>query len=295
MTAEVKSHVVLPIAPCVGDSVEMHLVVAVPAGAKIEKTSSIVVRGILDAKESSGEGEYFAGDYTVLQARVDSVSEGVCNIIVRFTPWNVGSIQLGTLCVDEGSATPILIVPPSVDVASVFPNGAFGEELRPPLGPLLPPYTVHTLYISAAMGIVLLAAVCMLLAKRHSIHAWMALRMMEVREWRNLKSLRHKLSVLGESRGDDTEFCSALQEAVKTYLGKRFGEDFRAYTTREVSAVCFSRIDGVASSEAEEVYDVMIEAMRRTDYVRFAKSALEAGERGMLLEAVADAAEHINA
>lgn len=212
--------------------------------------------------EADGEYAYSRqDDYMITGSHISTNSDGSHVLTVNFVPWQVGDITLPPI---GGVA-----IPP-VTVVSVFPDGAEGEELRPPLGPLLSPITVHTLYAVVAAAIALAVLLCIAASKWQSIRAYVLLRAMEANERRNERALRKRLDNLIKSKGDDAAFCTELQQTIRAYLETRFGEHFSSLTTGEVATQVWGKTSAISSNETEDAYNALFDVMRRTDYVRFA-------------------------
>lgn len=310
MTAKIASSLVSPLNPCVGDIVEMRLTVNLPQGAVLREKDK-AQGAINDAAVKNNNA--LSRPVTVTDIRIDNAIEGgkdgeeggtsTLHLTIHLIPWQTGSVQLDTFDLSGGikydngeEGEPFLLSPPPVTVMSVFPNGVQGEELCPPIGPILPPFTAHFLYATIAFTLIIIALLCMAAAQRRRIKSWIDLKVLEVKERRNVKMLRKRLMSLtrnAEANNNDAFFCTELQQAVRTYLAKRFGEDFAPLTTGEAAAVCLSHTEGIITREKEEAYDTLENVMRRTDYVRFSKNVLESGERVRLITLVLDAANVI--
>lgn len=286
MTAKVISFVLSPINPLVGDNVEAHIVFKLPPDAfppaeriaaypapisddELASAYSLNFASIQSVPNSSIEALSILDSYIESTRAPSSSTQNTCTLVVRFMPWQTGIINLPPFICPLPSADSVKVLPPSVIIASVFSNGVTDEDLRPPLGPLLSPFTVHVLYASIAVAVALFAALCITATKRRAIRLWFALRKLEYKEKQNTRALRKRLAALTKSRTDDDVFCTRLQQSVRTYLGTRFGEDFSALTTKEVAAVCAIRTTPTASTTTEEAYNSLIAVMRRADYVRF--------------------------
>lgn len=267
--AEIISFSLVPLNPCVGDRVTAKIVFC--ADAKGINTNEHIAKAFNALSCDTN-------DFLITDTNIATSSDGNSVLTVNFIPWQSGSIQL--------PAAGDITIPP-ITVASVFPNGTLCEELRPPLGPLLSPITIHTLYASVAMGIVLLAALCVAVSKRQSIRVWFILRKLEARERRNERALKKRLAVLSKSHIYDAVFCTELQQTIRAYLETRFGENFKSFTTGEVAAKIWNKTVPTSSNEAEDAYNALFDVMRRTDYVRFAgeeSGGLVAHEREKLIQ-----------
>lgn len=293
MTLEVISCVLFPLNPLVGDKAEAHVVLKLPPDTALPPSA---VRALPVTKTEALPSPI---PFAIQDAYIEGASKSACGggtlaFTVCFTPWQTGTLNLPPF---KCSLTPDkecqIIVPP-VTIMSVFPDGVAGNELRPPLPPLLPPVTAHVLYASIAVFLLLIAAMCFAAARWKEICKYFILKKMLRQERRNAKFLQKRLAALAKSRTDDRAFCTGLCQAVRSYLAARFGEDLAACTTGEVAAVCAERTAHIVSDKAEEAYNALIAVMQRTDIVRFcpkdgAQGVLQIREREYLINEVLQA------
>lgn len=264
-------YTITPLHPSVGDSVTLVI-------THCDKRSISDKDASISASEATAASDEAA--YTILDWHIDEGEDG--NVLtVHFIPWVTGSIQL----------MPIAgVTPPLVTVVSVLQQDVAQAQPRPQQGPLFSPITIHALYASAGAVVCALMALCVAVAKWRKIHAWFRLSAMQATELRNARALKRRLAELLKGTAGDAAFCTELQQAIRSYLGTRFDEDFAPLTTGEVAARVAAKT-AVAAAETEEAYDDVIDVLRRTDYVRFSLAPMEAHERDGLVERVLTASD----
>ena len=211
-------------------------------------------------------------------------------LVITFVPWRSGLIQLPAQRVYQDGASAdfgIDITPSSVEVASIL--GKTGQtELQPQLGPQLVPGTTWILYLMAAGGIALVAAVCVCLAKfsaltgryRNFLRSWQ-LKKNAAKAGKGLRCLARSASCT------DKEFSSALQNIIRAYFEGRYGERFSSCASPEFLPKYYAITQNLLPDSINERVEAVHAVLRRTDFVRYSPDAhLERNERPALIDTV---------
>lgn len=223
-------------------------------------------------------------------------------LLVSFIPWTTGEIvfddfdlsalsmgrdgtlkeesvdeekEIDTLAVESGiNPAPYKITLDPVTVVSLS-NQLNVVGLRPPVSPLLLPGTKYVLWTLIVVGVVLLFAVCFILAKIRSIReAWFNLQeRLGLVRMSNLT--KRKLKKLSTKKCSDAEFAAEWQQIMRSYLKSRFDVPFDSVTTKRISSVIFNKTVGMLTETKEDAIFNIVSLFTRTDYIIFAQNSID--------------------
>ena len=204
---------------------------------------------------------------------------------MTLVPWKPGKIQFPRFdflsifetekLAKNADASDFCIQLEPVEISSIVEK-THETQLRPPVPPFVIPGTT---YIIFAIAVVSLAALILLLR--------FLLKLKDFLEWsENIKLKRFfkknamaaikKISRLQKDVGiHDIDFCSEIQNTVRTYLQNRFDYPFCAVSCAGITAAFNSIFCGLLSDETASCVEDVAAIFVRTDYIRYAHDSID--------------------
>lgn len=255
---------VFPRSPSVGDEVEVRVEFDSPVDFSREEIS---VQSFPFPSDCD--------DYTLKKSFVEKIGRS-CFFTLSFVPWKTGEIEFPRMdmarMAGARASVSIPVVMEPIEIRSLLSEG---EGLCDAAGPLLLPGTIYAVYALAAALIAAAASLALLALKFPALRALAKRASMSRAARRNAKKFQERLRRLGESNERDEIFCEKMQNAAREYLGAKLGVDFKSVVSSKISAEVEKIFAGTLSVEKQEAVESIERAMRRADYIRFARGSAD--------------------
>ncbi|MBQ6780799.1 MAG: hypothetical protein IJP62_06160 [Treponema sp.] len=272
----------MPEKPCIGDTAELRY---------IFHTDSNLMENEETHKNLPVDMPVFASQSeqcTVLSATLDRF-DSEYTLSLSLIGWKAGQIDFAPFILQD-----YLIDLNPIEIQSVVEKTG-ASSFRPPAPPLVVPGTTAILAILGVVFILLLGLAVFALFHIPAIADFFTKSREERRIKKNMRIALKKLRTLAAKTDslDDTRFCAVIQHILREYLSKRFCHDFAPVNSADLYAVFEEICGGELSKEQEDSVQRIMYLFNRTDYIRYAHAALDAGERETLLEAATKSVEDI--
>lgn len=212
-----------------------------------------------------------------------AVLERVANeytLTLTIVPWKAGTLVFAPfdlaslLHPDEMQTLPLFEIALKPVTIHSLADELQETTLRPPAAPLTIPGTTAILIVLAIFFCALFAALITLLVKLPAISGFFvtsyAVRFARRQTRITIKQLTRLQKAAAKNAMSAEAFCEKLQHILRTFLKKRYTENFAACATPALYET-FTTAAGDSLTEAQEqAMQTLVAVFKRTDYVRFA-------------------------
>ncbi len=207
------------------------------------------------------------------------------SLIMTLVPWKPGKIQFpgfDFLSIFEpeklaknAAASDFRIQLEPAEISSIVEK-THETQLRPPVPPFVIPGTTYILFAIAAVSLAALIFVLRFLLKLKDFLEWIEnIKLKRFFRKNALTAIKKIASLQKDVSIHDIDFCSEIQNTVRTYLQTRFDYPFCAVSCAGIAAAFNSISGGLLSGETASCVEDVAAIFVRTDYIRYAHDSID--------------------
>lgn len=272
--------ILMPKAPCVGDSCELKYIFSSEANLFLPEDANNST--ILELKTDWPFLSEFASKCFIQKATLEH-SGHVYTLTFNFIPWEIGTInfpkidlaQFISFSLEKGNSGGIFLINLENVTVSSIAQKVGATSMQNSKGPLLIPGTTFLIILISVLFLFVIGAVVLFIIKLPSLIFNFSL----IENKRRIKKLNRKtlkkLNKLLKQNSDDKTFCENISLIMRNFLSKRFDEIFLSLTSNDIFAKLKSFAGDNFSENQEEGAFLIQEIFIRTDYIRFAAGSID--------------------
>ncbi len=222
--------------------------------------------------------ESLDGDYTIKTMQLYPSQDGYV-LSILFIPWKSGNVDIDSFdlsSVFDITATSLLIDIPEVYIETLV-DGNRGNELYPPVGPVIIPGTTYVLIGLTLLILILCILVIIIIARIAFIKAWIKTFFGKIWASDNFKKVSRELLFLSKNIPtlESKVFATRLSASIRVYLEGRFSHRFTAETTSSFFIIFDTLFAGTVSDKANDFLQDLYEICVRCDFLHYAGTETE--------------------